>query len=186
MFTIHPHFIGDFKLGDNINYNFCILNALYTSFEAADEQQRLYLLKPIIITLMSIIEAVLHDFCYRAKFHTREGIPSLRQDILDSLRSKKIDDLEKYISAAKKHHLFDTVHEDFYTDLDRLRKIRNRVHIQNKNKNLPIKELEVFKNEDKYLAECALEVVLRTLNKKFSRPEHTIGTRTHNRICKIF
>ena len=51
---------------------------------------------------------------------------------INYIRGKHIDELDKYISSAKKHDLFDEPDSDFYEALDQLRKLRNRVHIQNK------------------------------------------------------
>lgn len=106
MFSLKSDFIANFKLGDNINYNLKILNALYENYESADVYKKTLLIKPIILIIMSVIEAILYDFHYRAKWYTREGISNLSEDILLILRSKRIDDLGKYIAAAKKHSFF--------------------------------------------------------------------------------
>jgi hypothetical protein len=171
MFTLKADFIADFKLGDNINYNLKILEILYETYNGTDPAKNTYLVKPIVLTILSIIEAVLYDFHYRAKWYTREGVSNLSNDIIEVLRQKKIDDFGKYIASAKKSHLFDSVQENFYEDLERLRIMRNRIHIQNDKKYMPKDESAVFNQNSKYLAECALEIVLRTMDKKFKRPE---------------
>lgn len=175
MFVIRSDFIAVFKIGDNINYNLQILKQLYTAYESAESPEKTFLIKPIIIEIMSIIEATLCDFHYRIKWYTREGVQNLAEDLISQIRQKKIDDLEKYIASAKSRAFFDIVHEDFYGDLDKLRKIRNRVHIQNEKKYLPINEIDAFTSENKDLAECALEVVFRTMLKKYPRPTSTNG-----------
>lgn len=56
---IDAGFIGDFKLGDNINYNLKILKFLYDKDK--EENSRL-LNKPVTIVIISIIEGLLRDF----------------------------------------------------------------------------------------------------------------------------
>lgn len=147
----------------------------YAAYEIASSPQKNFLIKPIIIQIMSIIEAILYDFHYRIKWYTREGVQNLAEDLISQIRQKKIDDLEKYIASAKSRAFFDTVHENFYSDLDKLRKIRNRIHIQNDKNYSPADEADAFTPENKYLAECALEVVFRTMLKKYPRPPSTVG-----------
>ncbi len=67
MFTVSSHFIGSFKLGDNINHNLRIITLLYRYFEAGEETERELLCKPIILILVSITEAILHDFHFRIR-----------------------------------------------------------------------------------------------------------------------
>jgi hypothetical protein len=58
----------------------------------------------------------------------------------------------------------------FYADLEKLRLLRNRVHIQNtKDKTLPAKEYNVFTTAQKDLAEQVTEKTLRTLSRTFDR-----------------
>lgn len=170
MFTIPASFIGDFKRGDNINYNLKILKTLYESHAALEPEKQTYLRKPIFLTIMSIVEAILYDFDSRIRHFTREGVQNLGNDILALIRGKQYDDLAKYIACAKRHSFFDTVHQQFYDELEELRKIRNRIHIQNYNNYLPRDENRAFTPNNIFLAECALEVVMRTMNKKYPRP----------------
>ena len=53
-------FIWDFKVGDNILYNFEILQNLYISRQKLQDKDIFN--KPITITTVSIIEAILLDF----------------------------------------------------------------------------------------------------------------------------
>jgi hypothetical protein len=55
-------FIWNFKHGDNILYNLEILQTLYETGVTAKNKSRLN--KPITITIISIIEAILVDFSY--------------------------------------------------------------------------------------------------------------------------
>jgi hypothetical protein len=78
------------------------------------------LCKPIILLLVSIIEAVLHDLHRRIKTFTIEGVQNLATSAGDYIRLKKIDEFEKYIASAKKHDLFNLADSGFYQQLDEL------------------------------------------------------------------
>jgi hypothetical protein len=171
MVTIKSKFMGDFKVGDNINHNLDVLGLLYRHYGEADEKEKRLLCKPIILLLVSIIEAVLYDLHMRIKVFTVEGVKNLTASAADYIRLKKIDEFEKYIASAKKHDLFDSVDSGFYQQLDNLRKLRNRIHIQNTKNDFERNEYDAFNSDRKEMAEKALEKTLRTMDKKFAR-EH--------------
>ena len=107
MFKIKGDFIGSFTLGDNIGYNCDILNHLYKQLDNCDAGEKKYLYKPIIIIIVSIIEALLYDFIeIRITTYTREGVKNIPDNISKSIRDKKIDNLTKYICCIEKHKLF--------------------------------------------------------------------------------
>lgn len=138
MQKINCNFIGDFKLGDNINYNFSCLRVLYSSQDSMrmnNEDSSLFC-KPITLIIVSIIEALLYDLFSRITNNTREGVRNIAEQVLNDVRSKTIDQLETYIAAARKHDLLGATGTDLYIKLDELRKVRNRVHIQNVKNNL--------------------------------------------------
>ena len=101
MIEICSYFIGKYKVGDNINHNCEILELLYRFYEQSKEKEKKLLCKPITIAIISIIEALLYDFHFRAYTFTREGIKNITDEILSYIRDRKIDKLEKYISSAK-------------------------------------------------------------------------------------
>src|SRR5438309_1774881 len=102
MAEIDAGFIGNFKIGDNINYNLKILAELYK----VNTQSNEYIFnKPIIIFIISIIEALLYDFHFKAKHFTLEGIENITKNVLSYIRLKQIDQLERYIASAKKHNI---------------------------------------------------------------------------------
>jgi hypothetical protein len=169
MATIQSKFIGDFKLGDNINHNLEILALLYCNFEDGDDEDKQLLSKPIILLIASIIEAVLYDLHKRINTFTIEGVTNIATSTLDVIRLKKIDDFEKYIASAKKHDLFDSTDTDFYEQLDDLRRLRNRIHIQNTKNDFEPDEHNAFNIERKLMAERVAEKTLRMMAKKFSR-----------------
>lgn len=168
MIEIKSDFIGKFKLGDNINHNLKILEVLY-SYYSNDQNNRMFLNKPIILTIVSIIEAVLYDFHLKAKLFTSEGITGLPTQILEYIRNKKLDKLEQYIASAKKHDFFDLADTDFYDALEELRKLRNRIHIQNEKNYFEDDESRAFCGERKKQAEMVLEKVMTVMSAKFSR-----------------
>lgn len=173
-FTVPASFIGQFKTGDNIRYNLEILSSLYKCCEYEECNQN-YLIKPIILTTMSIVEAVFYDFDSRIRWFTREGVQNIGLDVLNTIRGKNYDRLEKYIACAQKHNFFDSAYSQFYADLNTLREARNRIHIQNERRYKPINEMLVFQEDNKILAEKVLEVVLRTMDEKYSRPSSVQG-----------
>lgn len=60
----------------------------------------------------------------------------------------------------------------FYDRLDDLRRLRNRVHIQNVKKDFEPDDYDAFNEERKRLAERALEKTLRTMSAKYSRGDN--------------
>ncbi len=172
MFIVSSHFIGNFKLGDNINHNLRILRLLYRYFEAGEPTEQQLLRKPIILTLVSITEAILHDFHFRIRNFTIEGVRNLSEEVLDYVRGKRLDELEKYISSARKHNFFDLAYMNFYDVLDELRKLRNRIHIQNSKNHFEPNETDAFNELRKIQAEKVLEIVMKTMAKKYSRGDN--------------
>jgi hypothetical protein len=172
MFTINSSFIGSFKLGDNIHYNIQTLAPLYTAFNQTDANTKRMLCKPIILVLVSVLEAVMHDFYNRIRFHTVEGIKNLPYEVANAIRAKQIDKFEHYIVSARKYNLFDMTDTRFYDRLDDLRRLRNRVHIQNIKKDFEPDDYKAFNEQRKLLAERALEKTLKTMAEKYPRGEN--------------
>jgi hypothetical protein len=106
--TIQSKFIGDFKLGDNINHNLDILALLYKQYNDGDDAQKRLLCKPIILLVVSIVDAVLHDLHWRVKTFTKEGVANILKSSIEHIRGlKKMDRFEKYIASARQHGLID-------------------------------------------------------------------------------
>jgi hypothetical protein len=175
MVTIESKFIGDFKIGDNVNYNFEILALLYERFNSGNQQQRRLLCKPIIILLASILEAVLYDFHKRVKLFTIEGVQNLAADAINNIRAAKIDDFAKYIDSAKKQKLFGKANAAFYERMHDVRRIRNRIHIQNEKNELPRDDRDAFTPDQKVLAEQVVEKTLRVLASDFARDKDYVA-----------
>jgi hypothetical protein len=171
MFTVSSGFIGNFKLVENINYNLSVLALLYHHYDREDGDRKRLLNKPIIVLLVSIIEAVLHDYHTRIRAFTREGVANLAQSVIDYIGAKQIDELEKYIASARKHNLFGK-DPDFYEILDELRRLRNRVHIQNTKEDFEPSDRHAFSDRRKTAAEVALEKTLKIMAAKYPRTDN--------------
>ena len=172
MFTINADFIGNFKLGDNINYNLDILNYSYKRLADPDDEDSHLLRKPIIITIASICEAILHDLHFRMKNYTQEGVMGLSEKFLSIIRLKIIDQFETYIASAKKNKLLGTKSSDIYKNLDELRKLRNRIHIQNQKNEFELDEDKAFNISRQVTAEKTLEELIKIISSNHPRPSH--------------
>jgi hypothetical protein len=122
--TIRCNFIGDFKVGDNILVNG---NAL-CRLSAMNEKNTFN--KLMVVQAGSIVEAALDQIIYRVLNYTREGVPSIPVEDLYKIRGRKIERFNNIIQTMKTRKLLDGLGGTIYDDLHRLRKLRNRVHIQ--------------------------------------------------------
>ena len=82
---------------------------------------------------------------------------------------KRMEKLEATISSARKHGLIEPAGDAFYSDLDTLRILRNRVHIQNAKRDLPLSERDAFTEARKVDAERAVEKTLKVMARKYAR-----------------
>jgi hypothetical protein len=168
--TIRSTFIGDFKLGDNICFNLDLLTLLYNHYALADVRGRALLRKPIILILVSITEAVLYDLHHRIRHFTWEGVQNIGYVVADYVRSlRRLDELEKLTVSARKNDFFELADTRFYDDLDQLRRLRNRIHIQNIKGDFEPDDGNAFTDVRKVLAERVLEKTLRTMVSKYDR-----------------
>lgn len=166
MFTVSAGFIGDFKLGDNINHNLRILAYFYQCQADPHNTEVMWLLrKPIIIILGSICEAVLYDFHLRMRTYTNEGVLGITNSALSYVRGKRLDKFEQYIISAKKHSLLGHPTESIYDDLDLLRKLRNRVHIQNEKHDFEPNDSQAFSKDRQISSERTLEILIKQYQK---------------------
>ncbi len=165
-------FMWSFKKGDNIIYNLEIVWELYEA-KARSTDKRKYI-KPIIVTLVSIIECILDDFAYRIRGHVIDAVPNISQADIEEFRTRKYDKLEHYIAASKKFNLFNQP-SNFYDLMDELRKARNRVHIQNSRNQLATDEYNVFTEALLTKTQQVFEIVLATMITRFPRNRRTVA-----------
>lgn len=175
MFTVSAGFIGNFKLGDNINHNLKILAYLYQRQADPHDTDAWLLRKPVTIVLGSICEAILHDLHLRMRTHTIEGVQGIANSVLNYVRGKKIDKFERYISSAKKHSLLGPPTEAIYDDLEQLRKLRNRVHIQNEKFDFEPDDSHAFSKDRQIAGEKTLEKLIKTISTNHPRPAGVNG-----------
>jgi hypothetical protein len=118
------NFVGSFKVGDNLAFNAGVLCKLVETNEDG------LFNKLIVLQVGSIMEAALAQIIYRAQTHNREGVPNISEDDRAEIEGQKIDKFHSVIDVLKKYKVLSDLGEDIYEDLHKLRKYRNKVHIQ--------------------------------------------------------
>ncbi len=183
-------FIWNFKHGDNILYNLEILQTLYETGVTAKNKSRLN--KPITITIISIIEAILVDFLTRIDQATNHLPANVSRTTLDRIKaeidSKKIPEERenssgKYIymkrkmykyseinKILKKYELFGEKNDAIYEELEKYGDMRNRVHIENYNNKLEIDEIDVFTSKRLSDIENMLTTLWQKMITDYKRP----------------
>lgn len=169
MFCVSSDFIGSFKVGDNIHYNLECLAALYSSQSKLRPEDDYLLVKPIVIANAAIAEALLHDLFFRAQNFTKEGLKGIAEKTLEEIRNKTVDQFATYIAVAEKHDLLGDPTKKLYEELHALRKLRNRVHIQNIKRDSPIDESDAFDEKAQEFSEKMLEELLSKVSSRFPR-----------------
>jgi hypothetical protein len=162
------NFIGEFKVGDNIARNAASLCKLVEANETEIFD------KLIVVQAGSIVEAALDQIFYRAKNHTKEGVPSIKEGDRAKIAAKKIGRFKVIIDKMEEYKLLDELGADIYRELHTLREYRNRVHIQ-LDSELP--SVSRYENTafSKAIVKWALQLnvsILEQLIKRFPRPEH--------------
>lgn len=175
MFTVSSEFMGSFKLGDNINHNLKTLGYLYQLQGEPNNRSAWLLRKPIIITIASMCEAALYDLHFRMRTYTNEGVQGVASSVLEYVRGKKIDKFELYIPSAKKHCLLGHKDDDIYGELDTLRRLRNRIHIQNEKNDFESNDSQAFSAARQTLSEKVMERLFKMMASDHPRPEGASG-----------
>jgi hypothetical protein len=129
--------------------------------------------KLIVIRTGSIVEAALHEIIYRAQNFTREGVPNIPKADRDELATKNIELFNNIINVMKKYDILKGLGADTYDELHKLRKYRNKVHIQTDVdiKDVPRDENAAFSAKTVVWALEFTVRVLNHLNENFSRPK---------------
>jgi hypothetical protein len=170
--TLDCNIFGDFKIGDNAGYNAGILSDLVE----ANEDGRFN--KPIVLQAASLIEVAAVQIFYRAKNYNREGVPNIAEEDRQEIADKQIDKFAVIIDNLRKYNVLNGLGAEIYDDLHRLRRYRNKVHIQ-----LDTGLGGVSRDEDKQFTDelmyWAIDLnwsVLSYLESHYARPE---GIRGH-------
>lgn len=171
MFTVKSGFIWNFSHGDNIIYNLEVLAVLYDTFNSSSSSDQRRLCKPITIILVSIVESVIYDLFLRIKESKSEIPSSIPKEMIDDILTKNYNDFSKVLDLCDKYNIFEFKNKKVYEGIHKLRKLRNRIHIQNEKNYSPKKEYSAFTLESKKLAEIVCEYFLKFCYKKFQRSE---------------
>jgi hypothetical protein len=171
MQVIDSHFIGNFKDGDNICYNLNVLRVLYDQSKNVNSPDLMYTRKPKIVFIVSVIEAALDDLFYKIRNYTVESVPNVPNEVFDKVRknTKSYSKFENQIKLAEKYDFFDVKETNFYDALDALRKLRNRIHIQNNLRYKPLNEAVAFTDSELVKSQKICEFILRKMASKFPR-----------------
>ncbi|APX12432.1 hypothetical protein [Tateyamaria omphalii] len=162
---------GDFKAGDNAGYNSELLSELVE----ANENGRFN--KPILLQAASLIEVAAIQIFYRAQNYNLEGVPNVREADRQEIEDKQIDKFAVVIDNLRKYHILDGMSVDIYDELHKLRKYRNKIHIQ-----LDVNIPGVHRDEDRVFTGArtlwAVDLnwrVLSYLAEQYSRPNNIQG-----------
>jgi hypothetical protein len=160
-------FIGDFKVGDNLVRN---ADALC---ELSDCNEHGVFNKLMVIQAGSIVEAALHEIIYRAQNFTREGVPNISKEDREELATKTVELFNNIINVMQKYDILKGLGAGIYDELRKLRKYRNKVHIQTDVdiKGVAREEHHAFSKEIVAWALAFTVRVLKHLNEQFPRPK---------------
>ncbi len=161
-------FIWSFKKGDNILYNMEILWTLYDAKNDSPPLRKMHFNKPIMLVIVAIIECFLDDFVDRIQEHVSDKLPNVTKTEVAEFRKKKLEKFEHYIATARKYNFFEQP-KNFYTALEFLRDVRNRLHIQNTKNKLDKDEHKIFNDLNLHVAEKVFDVIFKTMMEKFPR-----------------
>ncbi|WP_447929957.1 hypothetical protein [Sphingopyxis fribergensis] len=165
------NFVGQFKVGDNLRYNCDLLCALAASNVDSSFN------KMIVLQAGSILEAALIEIIFRAQNYNLEGVPNIDPVDRQRIEELKIDKFAVTIDVLRKYNVLNGARENVYDDLHRLRKYRNKVHIQEDVKiaGAPRDEEELFTDILVNWSITLNREVLQFLSEHLSRPAHIHG-----------
>ncbi|TPG39839.1 hypothetical protein EAH79_14250 [Sphingomonas koreensis] len=161
-------FVGDFKVGDNLGYNCDLLcNLVEANARGAFD-------KMIVLQAGAILEAALTQIIYRAQNYNSEGVPNISEAERQQIEERKIDIFAVVIDVLRKYAVLDPIGGDIYDELHRLRRYRNKIHIQTNVRidGVPRDEDAIFTAD---LTAWALDLVRRVLaylSEALARPPH--------------
>ena len=132
---ISTSFIGYFNDGDNIVFNFKILDLLYKNLDKSQPPHiQAIVIKPIVLIGVALIEALMFDFVNRIQAFPREPMKldwekkyAISKLDTDRVKWKFHASIEKFSEQKVLGN-----QENYYANLHYLRNLRNRIHIQNR------------------------------------------------------
>lgn len=161
-------FVGAFKVGDNLRYNCDLLCGL------VDANADGVFGKMIVLQAGAILEAALTQVIYRAQNYNREGVPNIEEADRRRIEESRIDKFAVAIDVLKKYAVLNGLGGQVYDEMHRLRRYRNKIHIQEDVKvaGAPRDENAIFTAD---LTAWALDLnrrVLQHLSEALARPQH--------------
>lgn len=174
-------FIWTFKIGDNIMYNFEILKELY---KAKENSNSLAFNKPITVTIVSIIEAILIDFITRISQASNHRPSNIDTEKLEKMKceikkervkngdryKRKLYGFKEIIKLSRKYELFGGKNDNIYNQLKKFSDMRNRVHIENYYKHFEVDEFNVFTSKRLIELEYILYNLWNVMVSDYKRP----------------
>lgn len=159
-------FVGNFEVADNIVRNGDALCKL-----SAANENRVFN-KLMVIQAGSIVESALGQIIYRAQNYNREGVPNIFEEDRLAIAATTVEKFNNIIQTMKKYKILDGLGEGIYDELHKLRKYRNKVHIQDDVdiQGISRNEWTAFSSDIVTWALALCLKVLNHLNEKFSRP----------------
>lgn len=162
---------GDFKIGDNAGYNAALLSGLVESNEDGKFN------KPIALQAASLIEVAAIQIFYRARNYNREGVPNIAEADRQAIAEKQLDKFAVIIDNLRKYDILNGLGGDIYDELHKLRKYRNKIHIQ-----LDVEIEGMSRDERKQFTTASINWaidlnwrVLSYLEENYARPENIRG-----------
>lgn len=163
--NIACNFVGDFKVGDNLVFNCKILCAL------TETNKDGIFNKPIVLQIASILEAALGEIIYRAQNFSREKVTNISEADRLAIVNEKADKLYSLINVMKTYKILDALGDSIYDDLHKLRKYRNKIHIQTDIEGASRDEDKAFSEAIRAWATELNRRVLQHLAETFPRPK---------------
>ena len=156
---------------------FFITNAHALTLSLPEAEQQALAHSPLIKQADSSLEAALSQIIYRAQNYNLEGVPNVVEADRKKIEDSDIDRFAVVTDVLRKYAVLNGLGADIYDDLHRLRKYRNKIHIQEDMKisGASRDEGAIF-TED--LTTWALDLnrrVLLHLSEALARPEHIHG-----------
>lgn len=165
------NFVGSFKVGDNLRYN-CEVLCNLTAANAGNAFNKL-----IVLQVGAILEAALIQIIFRAQHFNLEGVPNIVEADRLKIEESKIDKFAVSMDVLRKYNVLNGLGGDIYEEMHRLRKYRNKIHIQ-EDVNIQGASLDEDVLFTPDLASWALGLNRRTLlflSENLPRPPHIHG-----------
>jgi hypothetical protein len=165
------NFVGRFKVGDNLVFNTTLLCELVELNPTGAFN------KQIVMQVGSILEAALAEVIWRAQNFNREGVPNIPEADRQEIEGKRVDKFNSVIDVLRRHHVLDAIGAETYEELHRLRRFRNKIHIQDdiNIEGVSRDEKNAFSDA---ICDWAIDLnyrVIRYLSDDLARPSHVEG-----------